>query len=75
MPTHPLGYQTVRQAGTAFNARVGRGPRHSIGQALEMESRTVTDPLQIGEALCGESGFEGLGDQCTYPFGVVREYL
>ena len=40
-----------------------------------MESRTVTDPLLIGEALCGESGFEGLGGQCTGRFGALWEYL
>jgi hypothetical protein len=35
----------------------------------------LTDPLQIGGASCGESGFEGFDDQCTRRFGVVREYL
>ncbi len=29
------------------------------------------DPLQMGGALCGESGFKGLGDQCTGRFGVA----
>ena len=29
---------------------------------------SLPDSLQIGGALCGESGFEGLGDQCTGRF-------
>ena len=31
----------------------------------------LTDPLQIGGALCGESGFEGIGEQCTGRFVVA----